>query len=255
VRAREAAVEIVYGVHPVLEILDARPGEVERVFVARDGGRGLGRALRLARERGVPVTHLPRELLRRKVGAGAVHQGIAAQVAPLAYADVEAVCRKATQRESGLLVFLDRVVDPGNLGAILRTCAGAGVDGVVLGGKSSVGLTGIVAKASAGAIERIPVARDPAPADRVLALRDSGFRAYALSPRGGVGWQVPDYRGRIIFVAGGEERGPRPKLESACDSFITLPLAAGVESLNVAVALGVVLFEALRQRAGRPGSG
>ncbi len=239
---------MVYGVHPVMELLESRGPEVERVFVARGRHAGLGRLLRLARESGVPISHLAREVLARKVGKQALHQGVAAQVAPVPYADAGELCAKAEADPSAVLVLVDRVVDPRNLGAILRTSAAAGVTGVLLAAEATVGVTALVCKAAAGATERIPVARDAKPAKRIEALRRSGFAAVALDPAGDTAWHAERLSGQVIFVAGGEAGGARPAVLRACDRRLAIPLAGGVESLNVAVALGVLLFEAVRQR-------
>lgn len=239
--------ELVYGVRPVQELLDSRPGEVERLFVARDR-RGLGQLIRRARQAGIPVTHLSRDLLARKAGPRAVHQGVAAQVAPLAYSDPGKICRRAAEASPGLLVLLDRVVDPGNLGAVLRSCAAAGADGVLLGGGGTVGLTPAVAKTSAGAVERVPVARVAQPGRLLERLRGEGFTSVALDPRGDRSWDRVDLSGPTVVVLGGEGRGLRPGLLRACDWRVAIPLAKKMDSLNVAVAAGVLLFELVRQR-------
>lgn len=252
--AREPEPTMVYGIHPVTDLLESRGPEVERVFVARGRHARLGRLLRLARESGVPISHLAREVLARKVGKQALHQGVAAQVAPVRYADADELCARARADENGLLVLVDRVVDPRNLGAILRTAAAAGATGVLLAGEATVGVTPLVCKASAGAAERIPVAREPKPAKRLETLRQSGFVAVVLDPQGESPWDAEDLGGRVVFVAGGEAGGARASVVRACDRRLAIPMAGGVESLNVAVALGVLLFEAVRQRrAGRGG--
>lgn len=253
---RDAAPELIYGVHPVTEALSARRRSIERVLVAREGGRGLGRLLRLAREGGVPVSHLPGEVLRRKLGGRVAHQGVAAVVSPVEYADPRDLCRAAAARPAGLLVLLDRVVDPGNLGAALRTAAAAGADGLLVSGEGTVGLTPAVAKASAGAIERLRVAREPRPGRRLRWLRERGFEAVALDPRAERRWDAADLSGPVVLVAGGEERGPRPSVADECSIRVALPVSSEVDSLNVSVALGIVLYEALRQReAPSAGSG
>jgi len=249
----EPAAEFVYGVRPVQELVERRLRDVERIFVAREKRSGLGRILRVAREGGIPVTHLPRQLLARKVGTRTAHQGIAAQVASFPYADPERLCRAAGDKADGLLLLLDRVVDPGNLGAILRSAAAAGADGVLLGVEGTAGLSPAVAKASAGAVERIPVAREPKPARRIEQLRGRGFSALALDPRGDLPWDRADLTGRTLLVVGGEERGPAPGVIRACGARVAIPLAAGVESLNVAQAASVLLFELVRQRRDDPG--
>jgi 23S rRNA (guanosine2251-2'-O)-methyltransferase len=250
---RDARAEIVFGVRPVQELLGRRAGVVERIFVARGRGGGLGRILREAREAGIPVTHLSKELLAKKAGPGATHQGVAAQVAPIAYTDADSLCAEAASRPDGLLVLVDRVVDPGNLGAVLRTAAAAGATGVLLGSEGTAGLSPAVAKASAGAVERIRVARESKPARRLEQLREAGFTTLALEPRGGHSWDRVPLVGRVVLVVGGEARGPRPAVSRACDIHVAIPLAGGIDSLNVAVAAGVLLFELVRQRRAAKG--
>ncbi|MBZ5639029.1 MAG: RNA methyltransferase [Acidobacteriia bacterium] len=240
--------EVLYGVHPVLEALEAGRRTIDRILVARDSTQGLGRALRKAREEGVPVAHLPREVIARKVGRRAVHQGIVALVSAVAYADPDEICRDATGRADGLILVLDGIEDPRNLGAAVRSAAGAGASGILLGLEGTVGLTAAAAKSSAGAAERIPVAREPRLPERLLALRTAGFRVLGLDARGERAWDALDLSGRNVIVAGGEGRGLRKRLADACDHRVFVPLERGVESLNVSVAVAVVLFEAVRQR-------
>ena len=249
------AAEVLYGVHPVLEALEAGRRTIDRILVARDGVSGLGRILRQARESGVPVTHLPREVLARKVGRREVHQGVVALVSAVPYADPEEICRAAASRENGLLVALDGVEDPRNLGATVRSSAAAGADGMLLGAEGSVGLTAVAAKASAGAVERLPVAREPRLRQRLLALREAGFRVLGLDPRGATPWDSLELSGRNVLVAGGEGRGLRRSIAEVCEHRVLIPLEHGVESLNVSVAVAVVLFEVVRQRrrAGKVG--
>jgi len=247
--------EAVYGYHAVLELLTARAGEVERVFVAVERQSGVGRVLKLARQTGVPVSRLPRRNLDARLGRRAGHQGIAAQVAPLRYSTAESLCARAAADPAAVLVLADGVVDPRNLGAMIRTSAAAGAAGLLLCGGGTVGLTPAAVKVAAGAAERIPVAREARPARRVTALREAGFRVLALDPRGEVPWDTVDLRGRLAVVAGGEERGPSPSVAAGCNQRVAIALHGTTESLNVAVALGVVLFEAVRQRRAGVGAG
>lgn len=245
--------ELVYGLRPVAELLESRASGVERVYVAQGRHAGIGRLLKLARAAGVPVSHLPRETLTKRVGPGASHQGIAALVSPAPYADTDEVCRAALSKPDGLLVLADRIVDPRNLGALLRTCAGANVDGLLVGTGGAAGLTPVALKVAAGAADRVPVAREARPRRRLNELRESGFRALALDAKGDQPWDTADLTGRVIFVAGGEGSGPRRGTLEACDGRLAIPLGPGVGSLNVAVALGVILFEAVRQRRAAAG--
>ncbi len=200
----------------------------------------------------MPVTRLPRPVLSRKLGARAVHQGVAARVTAIPYADAERICGAAAEKPDGLLLLVDGVTDSGNLGAILRTAAAAGVDGVILAAEATAGLSPAVAKASAGAVERVPVARDSKLSRRLGKLKDSGFCAIGLQARGPRRWDGVDLGGRLAVVLGAEGRGLRPSLARACDIRVAIPLCGGVESLNVAVAAGVLLFEAVRQRREAP---
>jgi len=244
--------EVLFGLHAVVEALEAGKRTIDRVLVAREsGGHNLGRLLRSARAAGVPVTHLPKEVLARKTGARVVHQGVAALVAPVAYADVEAVCLSARRADAGLLVVLDGIEDPRNLGAVIRTAAAAGAHGILLGTEETVGITPAVAKTAAGALERIPIAREPKLGSRLRDLKSSGFRVVALDPRSERLWDSESYRGPVAVVAGGEARGLRRGLLESADARVCLPLASGIESLNVSVAVGAVLYEVVRQR-GRP---
>lgn len=241
-----------YGLHPVLDAIEGGKRRVDRVLVSREGGgRNLGRLLRAAREAGVPVTYLPREVLARKAGPRAVHQGVVAIVAAVPYAESDAVCRAAAADPRGLLLLLEGVEDPRNLGAIARTAAAAGASGILLAKEGTVGVTPAAAKTAAGAFERIAVAREPRMGARIGQLRRTGFRVVALDPRAPTPWDRASYEGRLALVAGGEGAGLRRGLLEAADLRVAIPLAHGVESLNVSVAVGVLLYEIARQRRER----
>ena len=244
---RRPDAELLWGVHPVEEALLTRSREIERILVAREGGARTGRLLRLARQAGVPVSHVPRDVLAREAGRGAVHQGVVATVSPLAYADADGLSAAAAAREDGLLVLLDRVTDPRNVGAILRSCAAAGAAGVLLG-EGCAGLVPAAVKSSAGTSEHLPVAREPRPGPRIDDLVERGLRAVALDPQGDLDWDAVDLRGRILIVAGGEGGGLRPGLSRRVAMRVRIPLAPGIDSLNVSVAVAVLLFEIVRQR-------
>ena len=239
--------EYVYGLHPVEELLTARPREVERVWAAREKSRGIGPLAKQARKLGIPISYVSRDLLRKRVGARANHQGIVAAVAPRAYADASGIA-EAGRCSGGVVLLVDRVVDPGNLGSILRSAAASGVAGVILGASEGVGLSPAVLRASAGAAERVPVARVERPSRWLEDAVGRGFRAVGLDARGDRDWDRLDWSGPRVVVAGGEARGIRPGLLRLCDDRARIPLASGVESLNVGVAVGVLLFEAVRQK-------
>jgi 23S rRNA (guanosine2251-2'-O)-methyltransferase len=241
--------EVLYGLHPVLEAIESGRRTIDRVVVAREGGgHNLGRLLRAARQAGVPVTYLSRDVLAKKAGPRAVHQGVAALVSPVAYESAEAVCAAASARPPGLVVVLDGISDPRNLGAIIRTAAAAGVSGVLLGMEETAGLTPVAAKTAAGALERVPIARERKLSRRLADLRGRGFRVVALDPRGDRDWDAESYLGPVVVLAGGEGGGLRKGLLDGADARVRLPLLGSVESLNVSVAVGALLFEIVRQR-------
>lgn len=248
-RADDPRPDVLFGIHPVADALEAGLRTIDRVYVAREsGGHNLGRLLRAARAAGVPVTHLPREILAKKIGSRVVHQGVVAVVAPVAYAAAEALSDAAARERSGLLVVLDGVEDPRNLGAVIRTAAAAGAHGILLGTEETVGITPAVAKTAAGALERIPIAREPKLARRLTELKSRGYRVVALDGRSDRRWDAENYTGSVAVVAGGESRGLKRGLLAVADAVVSLPLAKGVESLNVSVAVGALLYEIVRQR-------
>jgi 23S rRNA (guanosine2251-2'-O)-methyltransferase len=246
-RSEQTDEQIVYGMHPVMELLEHRPQEIARIWIAREEDRKLGRLLRTARHAGVPVSRLPRSALARRLPRGVNHQGVAALAAAVGYRTLDEV-RRAAESGSRLIVLVDGVQDPGNLGAILRTAAGAGVDGVVLSAEGTAGLTAAALRASAGTAAGLIVAREAKPARFIEEMSQEGFRTVALDAHVGERWDVAELDGPLLLAAGGEEKGLRPSVRRACNQSVAIELAPGVESLNVAVATGVLLFEVLRRR-------
>jgi 23S rRNA (guanosine2251-2'-O)-methyltransferase len=206
--------------------------------------------LREARSRGVPWSRVPRRALDRLAG-GSRHQGVLAELGALAYASREEALERAPRPE--LLLVLDGVEDPGNLGAILRSAAGTGTGAVFLPRHRAAGLSPGALRSSAGTAGRVPVVRERNLADLVGALEEREVACWALDPEGETPWDEADLTVPLALVAGGEERGLRRLVRERCRGGLRLPLAPGVESLNVSVAVGAVLFEALRQR--RKGAG
>lgn len=242
-------IDLLYGVHPVAEAMETRPRTIERILVVREFGKGrIGRILKQARSAGIPVSYLSREVLARKVGRKAVHQGIVAQVSAFEYCDTAGLIDASIDDGNGLLVALDRVEDPRNLGAIARSAAAAGADGIILSTDGTAGITPAARKSSAGAVERIGIARDPNLGRTLTRFLENGYQVVGLDPRADSLWDEHDWTGGTVLVAGGEERGPRPGILKKCSKNVAVPLSAGVESLNVSVAVGIVLFEAVRQR-------
>ena len=243
--------ERLYGINPVEAALASERRQVDRLWIQRGrGGSRLDRLKDLARRRGVRIEVVDRERLGRLAGGStrADHQGVVASVSPLAYAEPDELL-EACGREARLLV-LDGVEDPRNLGAILRTAAGAGVAGVFLPRRGAVGLTASVLKAAAGTAELVPVAQVGNVASFVKSLKEKGFWTIGLEAAGDRLWDGTRYPARMALVVGGEGRGLRRLVRERCDEIVSIPLALGVESLNLTVATGICLYEAIRQERG-----
>ncbi|OFW09827.1 MAG: 23S rRNA (guanosine(2251)-2'-O)-methyltransferase RlmB [Acidobacteria bacterium RIFCSPLOWO2_02_FULL_67_36] len=240
---------IIYGLNPVLEAL--RAGGVRRLRVGTRGDRRVEEAITLARQTGVTVERVDRAALDR-AAAGGVHQGIVAEVgAPRDYSIRELIDRAAPA--APLLVVLDAIEDPQNVGAILRTADAAGVHGVIRQSRHSASLDGVVAKASAGAVAHVRVATVVNIARAIDELKEAGVWSVGLAGDAPESYDVVDFTLPTAVVLGAEGAGLRRLVRERCDRLAAIPMHGAVGSLNVSVAAGVVLFEAARQRASEPG--
>ena len=232
---------ILSGIHPIVEALKAkRP--LERVLVAQGaGGPRMQEVIDLARRAQVPVRFEPRSALDRLAGSSA-HQGVVAMGAARHYADLE-------QAAAGeLIVVLDGVEDPHNLGAIIRTAHAAGASSIIIPERRAAGVTDVVAKAAAGALEHLPIARVTNINRALEELKERGFWIYGLDERGQDSYDSVDYGSPTAFVLGGEGKGLHEQVRKHCDLLVRIPMAGKISSLNVSVAAGVVLFEWKRRR-------
>ena len=231
--------EVVYGRNPVREALRAGRRRVHRVWATP----GTAREPWL---RDVPVEVVDGDEVARRAGADA-HQGVCAAVDPYPYADAA----ELLARPDPLLVALDEVQDPQNVGAICRTAECVGATGVVLPERRSATVTPAVAKASAGAVEHLAVARVRNLADFLGEARAAGCWAYgAATGPDAVAYTEPDWRGGVVLVLGSEGRGLRPRVASSCDALVALPLRGRIASLNVSAAAGALLYGILQRREG-----
>jgi 23S rRNA (guanosine2251-2'-O)-methyltransferase len=241
---------VVYGLNPVRELLRAASAEVSELWLVEGGTRGAAFAEleRLARKVGAKLRSAPRPKLDRLAGTDR-HQGIVAVVADFRYADVEELV--AAAKASGrppLLVVLDGVEDPHNLGAIIRSALALGAHGVVIPKDRAVGVTPAVAKASAGAVERLPVARVTNVAQCLEALKGEGIWSVALASDGDRPIAAQDLRGPTALVLGSEGEGIRPLVRKTCDLAARIPMVGELDSLSVSASAAVALYEASRQR-------
>jgi 23S rRNA (guanosine2251-2'-O)-methyltransferase len=234
----------IYGFHPVREALRHRPHAVREVRLARGRGGAREREIAgLAARHGVPLRRVAAAELAAEE---AVHNGFAAEVgaepAPEGGGDPE------------LVVLLEDVQDPRNLGALLRVCEGAGVGRVLIRDRGSAPLSEVAVKASAGAAEWLAIERVTNARQALERLKADGYWVYGLEPGGSVPW-AEKLVGKVVLCFGGEGEGLRPLTRETCDRLLGLPMRGRIESLNVATAAAAVLYEAVRQRAGSPPAG
>lgn len=243
-----------YGIAPVLEALRAGQRAIERITIA-EGTRHhrLRELMETARRVGVPVRYAPRVDLTRSVGTGANHQGVVATVAAASYADADALLAALASRvgttDQPLAVALDGVEDPRNLGAILRTAECVGVHGVFVPERRAAGLTETVAKAAAGALEHIAVARVTNLARLIEQLKERNIWTVGTSADAPMRYTAWDWTQPSALFLGGEGAGLHRLVRERCDALVSIPIRGKIESLNVSVAAGIVLYEAIRQRA------
>ncbi len=249
--------EILYGVHAVEEALRAGRRRFDHVLVARERhDERLARLIAECREAGVRVRQEPREQLTHVAGTPA-HQGVVAAVRAQEALSIEDLFEPApgASKASRLLLALDGVEDPQNLGALLRVADGAGVDGVILTERRSAPLSPVAVKASAGAAEHLRIARVVNLVRALEELKAQNLWIIGLDERGASDYDQFDLTGNCVLVLGREGAGLHELVRRTCDHLVRIPMAGGVSSLNVAAAGAVVLYEAFRQRraAGRGG--
>lgn len=237
---------LIYGINPVLHAL--RSGRALRLRVASRSDQRLQRVLEEARRLGVPIDHVERAALDRATRSG-VHQGVAADVSEAPdYSVAELVALAAP--DPPLIVVLDGVEDPHNVGAIIRTAEAAGAHGLIRQARRAAALDGAVAKASAGAVAHLRIATVVNIARAVEELKTAGVWTVGLSAEAPEAYDRIDLTLPTAFVFGAEGAGLRRLVRERCDRLAAIPLRGAVGSLNVSVAAGVALFEALRQRRG-----
>jgi len=239
--------EILYGLHAVREALRAGTRPLQRLLVQRTD-RQFTEIVHRAKAKRIPVHVEPPAAFDRLVPGGR-HQGVIAYVAAKAYSDMDEILERAHRRgEPPFLLILDGVEDPHNLGAVLRTAEAAGVHGVLIPERRAAGLTSVVAKVSAGALDHMLVARVGNLARLIEELKQTGLWVYGVEPTADTCYNAIDLTGPVALVLGGEGEGIRPGLLKECDGRLSIPMKGKVESLNVSAAVAVVLFEVVRQR-------
>jgi len=238
---------LIYGINPVTEALKSRGRALEWVGVTKERhDLRLQRIVEDCRKQGVAVRFLTRQEIERMTHDHG-HQGVLAVTSAKHYNDLDDLLAEKKGSHS-LIMVLDGIEDPHNLGAILRTADAAGVDGVVIPERRAVGVTGTVAKASAGASEHLRIAKVTNIARTVEELKDKNIWTVGLDERGTQSYETLDYKMDCAVVLGAEGKGMHDLVRKKCDFLISIPMLGQVPSLNVSVAAAVVLYEIVRQR-------
>ena len=241
-----------FGINPVTEALRAGRS-VQRLLIVeqRKSDRDIQEIIRLAKGRGIEVRMTTRDALNREA-PNALHQGVLAIAAAREYVTLDDILRIPAQKgQVPLFLILDGVEDPRNLGAILRTADVAGVHGVIIPERRAAGLTETVAKAAAGALEYVPVVKVVNIVNTLEDLKKAGVWITGAEAGGDMVYWDADFVRPTAIVLGGEGKGVRRLVREHCDYLVSLPLMGRINSLNVSVAAGALLYEALRQRRGK----
>lgn len=239
---------ILYGVHPVVETLRAGKRQIEEIYLAREFVQDSDLSIELKKAEH-PVRRIPGNEITSLTGTPH-HQGIAARVGPFPFVDLQTILSSIPTARSVLLI-LDGIQDPANLGNILRTAECFGADGVLLTKDRCAPVTSVVEKASAGASAHIPVTRVVNLVRSIEQLKQAGYWIYASDPRSGEAYYRVDLTGRIGLVLGSEGKGTRRLVRERCDALLSIPLAGNIDSLNVSQTAAVLLSESLRQWKGQ----
>ncbi len=240
--------EFVAGRRAVLEAL--KGGRSLNKILLQDGSAGgsLNEIVAVAREVGVVIQYVPKIKLD-EISPERGHQGIIAYASAKPYVEIDDLIERARDRQPGLFVLLDGLEDPHNLGSVLRSVDGAGGQGVIIPKRRAVPLTGTVAKASAGALEHVEVARVANVSQALQKLKDAGYWVIGTATDAPQPYWAVDYTVPVVLVIGGEGSGMNRLTKERCDTLVSLPMNGQLNSLNAGVAAGILLYEAVRQRS------
>ncbi|RII31448.1 MAG: 23S rRNA (guanosine(2251)-2'-O)-methyltransferase RlmB [Geobacter sp.] len=239
--------ELIFGVNPVKESLQGTRGAFNLYVQIGASDHRVEKIIKLAEQRGVAI-HRREKVDLTKMCASSHHQGLALEVEPFRYADLDDILSSLAQGDkSGFLLVLDGIQDPHNLGALIRSAACAGCSGVIIPRDRACGVTAAAEKASAGAVETVPVVQVTNIVQSLEALKKVGYWVYGLAGEAGQALYEVGFSGKIVLVVGSEGEGMRPLVRKQCDMVMAIPQFGGVGSLNASVAGGIAMFEVARQ--------
>ncbi|HET6461197.1 MAG TPA: 23S rRNA (guanosine(2251)-2'-O)-methyltransferase RlmB [Syntrophales bacterium] len=238
---------VIFGINPLLEDLKSQTGRVNKIIVARGrGGKILQTVLKLAKQKGVDIEFREKSYLDTKAGGGR-HQGIVGFCEPFTYVSVDdIIANRHPDLKYNLILILDCITDPQNLGTLIRTAHCFGANGVIIPDDRSASVTGTAIKASAGAANYTSIATVVNLANTIDYLKNEGFWIYGTDPASGTNLASFDYHGHIGLVMGSEGKGMRPLIRRKCDFLFSIPTIGKIDSLNVSVAAGIIFYEILR---------
>ena len=240
---------IIYGINPVLEALKAHPSDIDKILIS-SGRKGLEKLTTLAKKSSVKFEFRPKEELNNLSGTSK-YQGIVAILSSFTYVDVEDIIEKwRSSGEKALILVLDGIQDPQNLGSIIRTANASGVQGIIIPKDRAVGVTSTVVKASAGATEHTPVAKVTNIATTLKTLKEEGIWIVGACGGEKMSLYADDFDATmdLAVVIGGEGKGIRPLVKKQCDFLVSIPMQGEVESLNAAISASIILYELVRRR-------
>ncbi len=239
--------QYVYGIHAVIEAIDAGK-DIDKILLSKTLNPETAQdIIDRARQLRVPVQRVPVQKIDRITRRN--HQGVLAMMAAVTYYRVEDVVPQLfDEGENPFIVVLDGVTDVRNFGAVARTCECAGVSAIVIPDRESVSVNADAVKTSAGALNYLPVCREHNLVNAVKLLRDSGFRIVGTSDKSQMTYTQADYTGPVAIVLGAEDKGVSPEIMKLCDTQVVIPEFGHINSLNVSVAGGIMIYEVVRQR-------
>lgn len=242
--------EIIYGINPIKALLSRQQTGLEKVIIAAGrGGSPLTEIIDTARQKKIPVEFQTRQYLGELVG-NTSHQGVAGLTRAFVYSGLDdLLANRSPQSDFDLILILDSVMDPQNLGAIIRTSYCLGANGVVIPSDRAASVTAAVIKASAGSTSQLPIARVTNLAQAVDYLKEKGFWAFGADAHEGGNLDEMDFNCNVALVLGGEAKGIRPLLKKRCDFLLSVPLQRSFDSLNVSVAAGIIQYGIFNRRS------
>ena len=243
----------IIGRNPVTEALKYNSGSIKKIILLEDlSDNKIKEIMRIAEKKHIKVELKNKKdfekIIDRKDKSEGVSQGVIAETEEYSYASLGGVLNKISAKDSSLLLILDEIQDPHNLGAVIRTSAATGIDGIIITEKNSAKVNHTVIKSSAGSANKIDIVQSKSIYKTIEQLKNSGFKVLGTTLKAGKSMYEINFKEKIAVVLGNEGEGIRKNIVKLCDEMFKIPIVGKVESLNVSVAAGVVLYEALRQR-------